>query len=130
MGAALTCNVTHADSLMPAQPLPQQQQQQGQVADPQTAVSLHAVFYGADNMAEGLMEISRMGVLTIAANSSGESTATYIKQPGSTLHSLRMIPFDQYEVRQGADRLSSGSHLKLYRKGCHARDVLARLYIA
>eukprot|EP00775_Hariotina_reticulata_P010758 gene10758-10914_t len=55
------------------------------------------IFYGADNMAEGLMEISRVGVLTIAGNSSGEPTAMYIKQPGSTLPSLRMIPFDQYE---------------------------------
>jgi hypothetical protein len=60
-----------------------------------------AVFYAAENMADGLIEVSRLGVLTLGGNATLEATAAYIKQPGQTLTQLQSVPYDQYEVGLG-----------------------------
>jgi hypothetical protein len=57
------------------------------------------VFYGASNMAEGLMEISRLGIQTVAGNLTAEPSTIYIHQPRATLTQLQTIPYDQYEVK-------------------------------
>jgi hypothetical protein len=49
-------------------------------------------------MADGLIEVSRLGVLTLGGNATLEATAAYIKQPGQTLTQLQSVPYDQYEV--------------------------------
>eukprot|EP00879_Flechtneria_rotunda_P014556 GHRR01015211.1.p1 GENE.GHRR01015211.1~~GHRR01015211.1.p1 ORF type:complete len:664 (+),score=177.73 GHRR01015211.1:545-2536(+) len=57
-----------------------------------------SAWYGAENMAEGLMEISRFGIQQIASNLTAEATDIYIKQPQSTLSQLQAVLYDQYEV--------------------------------
>lgn len=64
-----------------------------------TACGTVVGFYGAANMAEGLMEISRLGIQQIAGNLTAEPNSIYIKQPKPTLQTLRTILYDQYEVR-------------------------------
>jgi hypothetical protein len=71
-----------------------------------TDASLHSaaavtisVFYGATNMAEGLMEVSRLGINTVAGNLTAEPATIYIHQPRATLTQLQTILYDQYEVR-------------------------------
>jgi hypothetical protein len=50
-------------------------------------------------MAEGLMEVSRLGVNTVAGNLTAEPSTIYIHQPRATLTQLQTILYDQYEVR-------------------------------
>jgi hypothetical protein len=64
-------------------------------------------------MAEGLMEVSRLGINTVAGNLTAEPATIYIHQPRATLTQLQTILYDQYEVRQGgaaaaAARLEGG----------------------
>jgi hypothetical protein len=59
------------------------------------------VFYGATNMAEGLMEVSRLGINTVAGNLTAEPSTIYIHQPRATLTQLQTILYDQYEVMEG-----------------------------
>ncbi|WIA37270.1 hypothetical protein OEZ86_014213 [Tetradesmus obliquus] len=57
-----------------------------------------SVFYGASNMAEGLNEVTRLGIQTVAGNLTAEPASIYIHQPRATLSQLQTVLYDQYEV--------------------------------
>lgn len=50
-------------------------------------------------MAEGLNEVTRLGIQTVAGNLTAEPASIYIHQPRATLSQLQTVLYDQYEVR-------------------------------
>lgn len=62
----------------------------------------HAAFYATE--AETLMNVSRLGIQTVAGNASAEAAQMYIRQPALTLPNLQNTLYDQIEAsKNGGD---------------------------
>lgn len=61
-----------------------------------TQTQFRTAFYATES--ELLMNVSRLGIQTIAGNASAEAASMYIRQPAATLSSLQNTLYDQLEV--------------------------------
>ena len=56
---------------------------------------VHAALYGQPSMAATYLDLSRVGVLFIAGNSTREAHESYLYQPEALLANLRSVLYDQ-----------------------------------